>query len=181
MTFEELTKEEQQEIIERERNDIDWDSYTEDLEMMFEENIYENFPAISNMKMCFSLNYCQGDGVSFTGTITDKEGITELFKKVYGDIPLKVKRVIPHIYSIELERTNHHYTHPYTVTTVITDEWNDYSHTRFLKLLEQIKNDINEYRIDFCTQLEKHGYAYMDEVSSDEYIKERLIEEGDVY
>jgi hypothetical protein len=125
---------------------------------IFEEKIYEAFPGISGLDISFSLSSCQGDGVSFTGTITSEENITAFLTEVYGIIPHKIKRVIPHIYSIDFERIDHHYTHPYTINTTITDQWNDYSHSRFLKLLEDIAKDVNEYRIGVCKNLENKGY-----------------------
>ena len=125
---------------------------------IFEESIYIAFPGISGLDVAFSLNSCQGDGVSFTGTITSEENITALLTKVYGVIPHKVKRVIPHIYSINFECIDYHYTHPYTINTIITDQWNDYSHDRFLQLLEDISHDVDEYRIDVCKNLENEGY-----------------------
>ena len=129
---------------------------------ILEETIYEDFPNISNLDVWYSLGYCQGDGVSFTGTITSNDNITEFLTKVYGVIPHKIKRVIPHIYSISFERNEYHYTHAYTVRTTITDQWNDYSHTRFLNLLADIEKDIEEYRIHTCKSLEDIGYMYLD-------------------
>lgn len=125
---------------------------------IFEEKIYDAFPGISGLDVSFSLSSCQGDGVSFTGTIISEENITALLTEVYGVIPHKVKRVIPHIYSIDFERNDYHYTHPYTVNTEITDQWDDYSHNRFLQLLEDIAKDVDEYRIEVCKNLENEGY-----------------------
>lgn len=130
---------------------------------ILEDNVYEAFPNISDLDVWYSLNYCQGDGVSFTGIITSDDNITEFLTKVYGVIPNKIKRVIPHIYSISFERNEYHYTHAYTVETNITDQWNDYSHTRFLNLLADIEKDIEEYRIETCRELEKIGYEYLEE------------------
>lgn len=137
------------------------------LKEILEDNVYEAFPNISGLDVWYSLNYCQGDGVSFTGIITSDDNITEFLTKVYGVIPNKVKRVIPHIYSISFERNEYHYTHAYTVETTITDQWNDSSHTRFLNLLEDIKQDIEKYRIETCRELEKIGYDYLEEEEDD--------------
>lgn len=133
---------------------------------ILEETIYEAFPNISDLDVWYSLSYCQGDGVSFTGTITSDDNITEFLTKVYGVIPNKIKRVIPHIYSIDFERIDYH-THAYTVKTTIVDQWNDSSHTRFLNLLEDIEQDIEKYRIETCRELEKIGYDYLEEEEND--------------
>ena len=45
------------------------------LKEILEETIYETFSNISNLNVWYSLNYCQGDGVSFTGTITSDVNI----------------------------------------------------------------------------------------------------------
>ena len=137
------------------------------LKEILEDNVYEAFPNISGLDVWYSLSSCQGDGVSFTGIITSNDNITEFLTKVYGVIPNKVKRVIPHIYSIDFERNEYHYAHAYTVETTITDQWNDYSHTRFLNLLEDIEQDIEKYRIETCRELEKIGYDYLEEEEDD--------------
>lgn len=134
---------------------------------ILEDNVYEAFPNISDLNVWYSLSSCQGDGVSFTGIITSDDNITEFLTKVYGVIPNKIKRVIPHIYSISFERTEYHYTHAYTVETTIIDQWNDSSHTRFLNLLDDIEQDIEKYRIETCRELEKIGYEYLEEEEND--------------
>lgn len=52
------------------------------LKEILEDNIYESFPNISDLDVWYSLSYCQGDRVSFTGTITSDDHITEFLTKV---------------------------------------------------------------------------------------------------
>jgi hypothetical protein len=151
------------------------DEYNEclidDLQFLFNENIKDKFVGIESLKISFSLNCCQGDGVSFVGEIT-QENIMELAKKVYDNhIPHKIKRIVPYIYAVQFERIDTFYTHKYTVTTNVIDNYNDDgTHSRFYDTCLQFEKDIDDYRAEFCKELESWGYEYSAEYENDENI-----------
>lgn len=155
-----------------------WDDWSITARDEFEETIIRKIPGIDKLDVSFSLSYCQGDGVSFTGEVTGRENITELLTLVYsGKIPFKIKRIIPFIYSIQFNRNhNIRYCHKYSVDTSVIDNYNDISHDRFLSLVETMEKAIEEYRLDLCKQLENAGYNSQDYFTSKEYAEEKLIE-----
>ena len=170
--FNELPKDKQERIMEEYRKGYDWDFWSMNMADYMNEIIEsEYFPGIESLDVSFSLNCCQGDGVSFTGTITqDKiEGVLSL---VYdGKIPRKIKRIIPYIYEIQFNRKNSHYCHEWTVETIVVDNYNDYTHDRFLSLCREIELLVDKYRADVCKKLEKMGYKDQDYVLSPEGIE----------
>ena len=181
--FNELSKELQEKLIDEKQNEITydegfWDDWCIDTRCIFENIIMDKVPGIENIDVSFSLNSCQGDGVSFTGEVVGDGNITALLSLVYaGKIPHKVKRVIPYIYSIQFNR-NHYirYCHEYSVDTSVIDNYNDYTHDRFLAVLHSMEKAIDSYRASICKQLEKAGYDRQEYYTGREYAMEQLME-----
>jgi hypothetical protein len=74
--FEDLDNESQDKAIERYRDKYDYspfmyDSITEYITTAIEESGYN---IVGNIEACYCLGHCQGDGVSFSGKIEDKDG-----------------------------------------------------------------------------------------------------------
>jgi hypothetical protein len=178
--FEELKKDVQERALNTAREYITNNAmYNEclnsDLENELYYNLCDDFPFLDDIKIRFSLNCCQGDGVSFEGEIIGLDNLMELAKKVYNDnIPRKIKRIIPYLYSVKFEMMDFHYCHAYTVDTIVTDNYNDYGHNRFNKLCEQFEKDINNYRVDYCRKLEKIGYDFILDYGDDENMKKYI-------
>lgn len=174
--FDELDKNVQERALNTARKYItNNDMYNEclngDLENELYYNLCDDFPFLDDIKIRFSLNYCQGDGVSFEGEIIGLDNITAFAGKVYKDnIPHKIKRIIPYLYRVKFELMDFHYCHAYTVETFVTDNYNDCGHSRFSKLCAQFEKDINNYRIDCCKDLENIGYNFIKNYESDENI-----------
>jgi hypothetical protein len=132
----------------------------------------------TDAKVSWSLSCCQGDGVSFTGTWRN-EAMIPILNKVYDmKIPRNVVRLIPFL-ALELKRTNHHYCHEYTVDTEIEVDTGYGYYKRgegTFKLIEKLVRDIQErvenYRLKVCKELEKYGYAIMDGYESDDYLED---------
>ena len=155
-------------------------SYNDMINETIEEDIIEAIHdldlGMKDKEVCFSLASCQGDGVSFTGEIIGKENLYKLAGYVYGNIPNKIKHIIPFLYSVCFERDKYcRYYHAYSVDTKVIDNYNDFSHNRFLAAREQFQNDINEWRVSLCYQYEKAGYEVQDYYFSDEAIEEDII------
>ena len=81
--FSELSIIVQQKVIERYRNEL-FDLLDDDLKdimkMEFNSHIHN-----LNFELDYSLNCCQGDGVSFTGSVEGKEELFMLAGLVYGN------------------------------------------------------------------------------------------------
>jgi len=148
------------------------DCLNNDLENELYYKVCNDFPFLDDVKIRFSLNSCQGDGVSFTGEIIGLDNITALVQKVYNNnIPHKIKRIFPYLYSVKFNTIDFHYCHAYTVETIVTDNYNDYgTHYHFYKTCEQLEKDINDFRIDYCKELEKIGYSFIADYENEENI-----------
>lgn len=155
-----------------------WDCINEDIENTFAAQIKERFENIWIDRIYFSLSNCQGDGVSFTGTIDntyERDGLYKFFEQVYSNnIPHKIKRIIPFIDQIVFERGASRYFHKHTVWTNIIDSYDTYKHKRYLAILNQIEKDIENYRLAICDELGKMGYQIQDDYFSDEYMIDLL-------
>lgn len=167
-------------------NDMINDTIREDII----QAIYALDLGMKDTEVCFSLCSCQGDGVSFTGEIIGKENLYKLAGYVYEDnIPNKIKHIIPFLYSVCFERdTGCRYYHAYSVDTKVIDNYNDWTHDRFLAACEQFQNDINDWRVSLCYQYEGAGYDTQDYYFSDEAIEEEInlqepyfYESGELY
>ena len=135
-----------------------------------------------DFELSYSLSYCQGDGVSFTGSVDGKEELLTLAGLVYGDkIPKNILRLINYsiIYEVNFARCNYHYVHKHTVQTNIIDNYNtskDYCHIS--KAMTEFENAINEWYLNMCDNLEKFGYDTIENLYGDDNIRCYIDENG---
>ena len=116
-----------------------------------------------NFELAYSLNYCQGDGVSFAGSVEGKEELFMLAGLVYGNkIPNNILRLINYniICKVEFNRCNYYrYVHKYTVQINIVCNYStdkDYCHIN--KAIDEFGKAIDEWRSKICDTLENFGY-----------------------
>lgn len=182
--FTELNKEIQERLIKEKQDEVTndeyfWqDIYCDEFKESALNTIREKIPGIEDEELQFSLNCCQGDGVSFTGELGE-ENIASLLSLVYGgNIPRQIKRIIPHMESIVFERNRHlRYCHEYTVSTEIKINGHEYYtefYPRIEKLLEDLEKQIDQYRVEICKKLEKEGYDLQDYYTGREYAIQEL-------
>ena len=133
-----------------------------------------------DFELAYSLNCCQGDGVSFTGNVEGKEELLTLAGFVYGGdkIPRNVSRLINcNIIKVEFARCNYRYTHGHTVQTNIIDNYNINGRYRYISsAINEFQNDIDKWRLKTCDILEKEGYEVIDNLYSDNNIKSYILE-----
>lgn len=100
----------------------------------------------THAQIFFSLAHCQGDGVVFVGTFK-----WTVNKKVYI-VNVKHDGMYTHFYSstIEIEDSEGN----------ILDE-QSYHHKKFQRIYQEL-----------CKELEKVGYSYIDDITSQEYFEE---------
>ena len=176
--FDELSVSVQTKVIDRYRDRLS-DLLNDDLKeaMNWKLNCYVGG---LDFELAYSLNCCQGDGVSFTGSVEGKEELLMLAGLVYGDkIPKNILRLIKYniINKVEFARCNYRYTHGRTVQTSIIDNYNISSRYHYIrKAINKFQNDINKWRLKTCDILEKEGYEVIDNLYSDNNIKNYIAE-----
>ena len=188
--FDDLSKAVQDEVISRYRDKLA-DLLDEDLEDIMNREL-NRYTDNLDFELRYSLNCCQGDGVSFDGSVEGKEELLVLASLVYDNkIPNNISRLINWeiIYNVEFVRVNSNYVHKYTVTPTISDNYNmgkDYCHIS--KAMTEFENAINEWYLQVCDNLEKIGYDTIEILYGDDnikcYIDENSLEfyeDGDDY
>jgi hypothetical protein len=162
--FGELNEEAKEAAIEAARSDaynntpeqLLTDSLTHELGEILGANSHSKI----DLELSYSLGYSQGDGVSFTGSLTPSDAPNMTW-------PAKVARV-------EIVRIDRHYSHAFTVRPEFFDvdgeELDPASHVSFRDELREI-----------CAKLEKLGYAEIEAWSSRESAIEYLTDAGAVF
>lgn len=129
---------------------------------------------IPNAELSYSLGYCQGDGVSFTGSWSGEE-LKDILSKVYdGKVPLKM-RLLSNNLTIEFRRRSHHYYHAYTIEVY----FDSYVYSdRLAEYIDEQCKIIDYWRISICKDLEKTGYAEIEYRNSEEAMEETCEADG---
>ena len=171
--FNELSKDVQDKVIKRYRDELA-DLLTDDVgDIMYQE--FNNYTDNLDFKLAYSLNSCQGDGVSFDGTVKDKDELLTLALLVYNNrVPKNILRLIERdiIYSVEFARNSYSYVHKYTVTISIIDNYNtNKDYCRISRAMTEFEKAINKWYLNICDDLEKFGYITIDNMYSDDNIK----------
>lgn len=140
-----------------------------------EEILRCEFPN-SELKVEFSLSYCQDDGLNIYGSIDLLELWNKLDTSKYTDKEKKFMEYALKEYSMLYDMPqNWRYGYcmssswDFTENTVSDME---YANLRGIKydVLEKFNEDCKEYMEKLCSDFEKDGYAYFYEVDEDEMI-----------
>lgn len=182
-TFDDLSEEVQKKVIERYSKY--WSTEMNDeLEIAMDGKFYDLVDGMNkNFELAYSLNYCQGDGVSFTGCVEGKYNLLKLVDLVYSidipSIPIRyIKRLINWgiIYEVQFTRNNGYYNHKYTVGITVVDNYNiDGNYERILEVMQDFENDINTWFMHVCDKLEDFGYSEIEYLQSEECIRETIL------
>lgn len=151
-TFAELKPEVQQMVIERDRERYTYLDFlpNEITEYLHEKLMRGQIKELGETKLNYSLSYSQGDGVSFTGRFK--------WGRYYVDIS---------------RNTSHYYHSNSTSINLYKDEYlSEYAEG---KTAEKAAAKIKEAYDEICNQIEKVGYAEIEYQSSDEAIKDTLL------
>ena len=176
--FNELSQYVQSKVIDRYRNELS-DLLNDDLKMDMEWKL-NSYVGGLDFELSYSLGYCQGDGVSFTGSVEGKEELLALAGLVYGDkIPKNISRLIKYniIYEVDFARCNYHYVHEYSVQVNIIENYNitkGYFHIS--KAMAEFEAAIDKWRLQICDTLEKFGYDTIEILYGDDNIKSFIAE-----
>lgn len=176
-SFDELSEKAQQKAIETVSQ---WglDLFECDESFILEDLVSQN-PHIENMDISYSGFCSQGDGASFTGSITDSEWLIEFFAKNVND---ELKTLLREIEVSFVRYSGLRYVHERTVTTELDDiniVWADHieeNDTLRLKMIENYLEDMRQamedYRIDLCQDI----YSRLENAYEDCYSDENIAE-----
>ena len=171
--FDELSKEAQENVIRRYRDRLAdlLNNYLEDIMRMKLKDYTGNL----DFALAYSLNYGQGDGISFTGSAESKEELFTLASLVYDNkIPKNILRLIKWdiIYKVDFVRSNYYYLHKYSVQINIIDNCNtnkDYCYIN--RAITEFEKAINKWYLQVCDTMERFGYTTEENIYSDDFIK----------
>jgi hypothetical protein len=172
--FNELSEAAKETAIEQYRNSIDdvlW-YFSDDInEQLREENI-----TLKKNGLQYSLNYCQGDGLSFAGEFD----VQKMVKMALPNLSEKRQNVVNEcIYSLYSSGNTGHYC--YASKNDIDIEYNypnlDYNkHSNLTALCEIVVEFTKDYYIALCNKFEKQGYSEIEYQYSNEGIIENIID-----
>lgn len=157
--FAELSPEAQGKAIEKERSSLYNFMPSEFVEETLRQELETQLGAPNSLRLRFSLSYCQGDGVSFTGRLDREEAPLINWPKgaTYAEfLPI-----------------DFHYCHAWTVRPELFNEEG-----------EEVTEGLEEFRaayVDICRRLEKVGYADIEGFSSEAAARESLEDVGEVF
>ena len=176
--FDELPVSVQAKVIDRYRDRLT-DLLDDDLKVDMEWKL-KGYVGGLDFELSYSLGYCQGDGVSFAGSVEGKEELLTLAGLVYDNkIPQNISRLIEWniIYEVEFARCNYHYVHEYSVQVNIIENYNinkDYFHIS--KAMAEFETAIDKWRLQICDTLESFGYDTIEILYGDDNIKSFIAE-----
>ena len=171
-TFNELNKEAQGIAIEEYRNnnvDIDLDFFNESCKEQIEEaGFYDD------VSLQYSLSYSQGDGLSFSCDKIKESVLISFFAEILGAGKEKTAQVLIDNCSFRLLASRHYtYASKSHIDYYLEGGFKDFTNCE--KIIGQVLDKIENYYLNLCKELENQGYSYIEDVNSDDYIKETLI------
>ena len=170
--FEELNKDTQSKIIEREREktEIYLDFFNDDCIEIIKENGFSG-----KIELQYSLSYSQGDGLSFSFDYYDN--LMQLFTDILGNEKKKTIKCIINNISLNCKGNNGRYC--YAHRNDISLELDNYyvkSSENIDNLISKVESKLRDIYIDLCKQLEQQGYSEIEYQLTDEYIIENLTD-----
>ena len=156
-TFEELSKDVQDKIVEEFREEYD---YNDELE----EYLRDRLSDLTGLEfeLEYSLNYMQGDGLRFTGRMEGEEIKHLPFAKLVKDAENTIINIIPdgrgYRTYIDIDADTCYDSQDY-----YDDEW------------DKLQEAVDEWYNTIAKTLEEEGYNYIEDMESEENIREILI------
>ena len=148
---------------------------------MMEGNLRQDFPS-SDLKVEYSLCYCQGDGLNIYGKMAMRDVARiyeivvcadnlEITKKEYRFIQYLKKGDFP---DVRFD-SNHRYCYYTDKATdiedyIVMDMENQYFSNIPYDFIKKIAKVVNEYLCKYCKSFEEEGYEYFYEIDEEEMI-----------
>lgn len=170
--FEELSPEAQQVAIEwfREGQHIYLSDFNYDAEQQIAEaGFYDKVQVI------YSLNNCQGDGLSFQASRIEDDVVRRMFKEVMGEG--KDRSIQTIMDDCEFRCTGNNGRYCYASRRDLSYEYNGSSTSseNIERVVGLVEEKLQDLYMELCSKLEKEGYAEIEYQMSDEYIKDTII------
>lgn len=186
--FSELSEEAKQIAIEDEReNKYKHGEYLYFFKELCEERAKEL--GFNDIKLQYSLSYCQGDGLSFECKEFTK--LEELYLKVLGKGKEKTAKFLAENTWYQITGNKGHYCYASKSDVDLTIEWNckEYDlNGNVFEVEKQVREMLEQKYIDLCKELEDAGYKEIEYENSDECIIEDIeaneyefTEDGKIY
>lgn len=174
------------ELSEDEKSKLIWNSsitsvlqydIQEEIEILFCQRLDDYHLPISDIERHWSLNNCQGDGCSIFGKIVMTPQLIDLIApndlladKMSGVSKIKRLLMSGHVDLVyEIRRNSNHYCHRYTMNVGVLD-------TDVPEPLAETEEKLGEYLLeyvrDLCVEVEREGYAIIEEIESEAYISD---------
>lgn len=151
--FMELPKETREKVIQKWYESEDYPFIEEDI--MQELIKLDTLKLFSDVKLQYSLGYCQGDGLSFSANID----FTAYLKSKNLSID-KIDLLSNAVYKFISTGNKGHYS--YASENQIQYEENERHVDAIWEEIDGYKEEIEKYYLDICNKLEKYGYSILD-------------------
>ena len=154
--FGELSKDVQEKVIQKWYENEDYPCLSEDLinELaIIDKGQYWKGPVLS-----YSLGYCQGDGLSFSGTFDLFKWIKNRHKEIKT---VDFDNICNAVRFISNGNKGHYYC--YCSRSDTEKDVLDYDlEEKYNLVIDKLEEEIADYYIDLCEQLEKYGYSILE-------------------
>lgn len=171
-SFNELSKEAQQKAIEqfRDRERVYLDFFNDDaIEQINDAGFYDD------VKLQYSLSYCQGDGLSFSCKRIEWKAIEPLFTEVLGQGKEKSAKLIFEHCSFLCTGNDWHYCFASKSDIDFCLENYNREYKNINEVVGNVLTKIENKYLELCKKLENQGYSEIEYQQSDEAIKETIL------
>lgn len=167
--FKELSKEAKYYAIEKWYENEDYpfleDYIQEELHQLDEHEIFED------IKLQYSLSYCQGDGLSFSAHINLKNFLDNIYSKKLQQF--KKDTIQNYIYKCYSKGNTGHYCYASKSDIEYYENYQNGIERKYIDILWQdILEEIKKYYMNICNNLEKYGYSILEYRMNDEEFSE---------
>ena len=122
-------------------------------------------------ELSYSLNYCQGDGLSFSANIDIDDMLTEF----NPGLKQSVKDCIYNYTSVTIKANTGRYCFASRSDIDVYFEANNREYTNFNEIVDTFSTWLKDKYIDLCTELEKNGYAEIEYQTSEDCAREYFL------
>lgn len=179
-TFNELSDQAKNNAIELMREKEDYEFIGVQYNDYYLDELKENGFHVEVNEFRYSLNNCQGDGVSFLCHSFNEEVLFNSFLETNKKYNRIKNIIINHMsYEFKINTQNYMYVHEKSVYFEFSVEWYNEKHPLLSLEIDNFCFDFTNYieniRLDLCTKFEKMLYDEMEFLISDENITEKII------
>ena len=152
--FEELDEATKQKAIDKWYEAEDYPFLEEDIRAELEH--LDTFKLFSDVRLQYSLSYCQGDGLSFSAQID-----LEAYLKSKKWKEKSIKKLTDEVYKFYSKGNQGRYSYA-SKSDIEYETQGNVIHERIEAKLDVLKDEIAEYYLNICRKLEKYGYSILE-------------------